>query len=181
MCPKTTGYNDAEYAGAVPHRWLIEDIAHQPHWLNTAVQWHHDEWMRHGQWALLNAEQAHKNLIERQAYMQAHLCTDIVPSTFVAHDNLHLWGTVSLVYYTLDSEQAPGIWLTNMYVAPDYRSQGVGSALLAYVHQWAARQGIARVRLYTHDAARFYLKRGWQYERAATLKGQAIDILGLNF
>jgi GNAT superfamily N-acetyltransferase len=63
-------------------------------------------------------------------------------------------------------DSAPVAWLTTLVVLEDARGAGIGSALLEYVENWAARQGATRLSLTsglqrraTHD---FYLRRNYE-------------------
>ncbi len=154
----------------------IELLANQPQWLDTIVQWHHSEWVRTtaGEDSPLEIEAA---LQERKRYMQEHLRPKTVPVTFVAHCVSRPLGTVSLVHYALPPSALKSVWLTNLYVAADQRGQGLGGRLLQHACHWAAAHRLGRIRLYTFDAAEFYLARGWEFVTAGELRGQSIDVL----
>lgn len=155
----------------------IDDLAAWPDWFNTVVEWHHSEWLRTSDWAYFPTPEVEQTLAERKKAMREHLSAPLVPKTFVAHDHLKPWGTVSIVNYTLSAKQKPSAWLTNLFVAPSFRRTGVGSSLLSYVCVWAQQNNLPQLQLYTFDAAQFYIARGWCYERKASLRGQSIDIL----
>lgn len=157
--------------------WVIDDLAQWPQWLDTIVDWHHAEWLRTTDGGLLNSAEFQRFRQERKDFMLAHLRGEPVPKTLVAHDNHNPWGTASLVYYSQPPATHLSVWLTNMYVVPERRGMGVGSALLAQITAWAASQNLAELYLYTFDAARFYFERGWQQVRAGQLRGYAIDVL----
>lgn len=58
--------------------------------------------------------------------------------------------------------------LRSLAVKPDYRSHGMGLALLAYAEQYAASHGIHAVYLLTTTAAPFFLAHGYHKAERAT-------------
>ena len=161
--------------------WVIDDLVQWPQWLDTIVDWHHAEWLRTTDGGLLNTAERERFRQERKDFMLAHLSADPIPKTLVAHNQQQPWGTASLVYYSQPPATHHSVWLTNMYVVPEQRRQGVGAALLAEMTAWAATQNLTELYLYTFDAARFYFEHGWQQVRASQLRGYAIDVLEYKF
>jgi predicted N-acetyltransferase YhbS len=155
--------------------WAIADLVEHPDWLETIVEWQHAEWLRLSDAAALSQTQLAKALHERQLHMQTHLTRDPIPKTFVAHADDQPIGSVSLVRYTADPTAK--LWLTNLYVQPAWRYKGIGVALLERGETAARDLGAMDLWLYSYDAADYYLKRGWRWEKTAELRGCPVEVL----
>ena len=97
------------------------------------------------------------------AYNLAHLGEDVIydyyPLTVVARDDQ---GTVvGGVHGELSWEW---LYIKTMWVADDYRGQGVGTRLLSDIEEAALSRGFSRAHLETTDfqAREFYLKNGYE-------------------
>jgi GNAT superfamily N-acetyltransferase len=72
---------------------------------------------------------------------------------------------LALVYTTYSTFLTqPGLFVEDLYVQPEYRSQGVGTALLAYLAQQVIERNYGRlewrVRAWNHKAIAFYQRLG---------------------
>lgn len=72
---------------------------------------------------------------------------------------------LALVYTTYSTFLTqPGLFVEDLYVQPDYRSQGIGTALLAYLAQQVIERNYGRlewrVRAWNHKAIAFYQRLG---------------------
>ena len=63
----------------------------------------------------------------------------------------------------------PGPWLAAVFVVPEARKLGVGSALVDHVVNRSRELGYAEMFLYTEDQQEWYQKRGWTYTRDTLL------------
>ena len=72
-----------------------------------------------------------------------------------------LLGTASLVARDLSSHVHLSPWLADVYVAPEFRRQGVGGALVRRIAEEARGLGRTALYLYTPDQAHFYEGLGW--------------------
>ena len=89
---------------------------------------------------------------------------------FVAEHEGSIEGFVQL-YPSLSSLSMGPIWVLNdLYVSPDARGGGVGSALLERAHKLAEETGAAHMTLSTardnRSAIELYSKMGWQTDEA---------------
>jgi GNAT superfamily N-acetyltransferase len=69
-------------------------------------------------------------------------------------------------------------WLASLFVAPAWRGQGVGRALVGAVEAHAAAHGIARLHLYTDAAEPFYAACGWTVLDRFMEDGTACVLMG---
>ena len=82
------------------------------------------------------------------AYCKSRL-SDEISNIYVAVENGNLMGYVALDWRDAAPifERDGSIYITELYVKEDYRSQGIGSELIERGEQWAIKQGIGRVSL----------------------------------
>lgn len=94
-------------------------------------------------------------------------------------------GCVSLVNYTYKAEvdaSQPNclehpVWLSNLYVEPNYRDRGVGQQLINACADYARKHGIKELWLSASDYTQYYLKRGWCVIRQTKLGGAKVNIM----
>ncbi|VUD53113.1 hypothetical protein TDB9533_01769 [Thalassocella blandensis] len=154
----------------------ISNLSQCDHWLPTVTLWHHQEWLKASSLPQDHPDNETK-FQERKCALQAHLGSHRLPVTFVAHNNEEPIGTVSLVYYNVRDDQAPSEWLSNLYVLPKYRQQGIASELLNVVVAHAQSLGLQRLFLYTRDQTDFYMKRNWRFLTYGTVQKQRVSVL----
>ena len=63
----------------------------------------------------------------------------------------------------------PGPWLAAVFVAPEVRSRGTGSALVHHIVERCRQRGDATLYLYTDEQQSWYESMGWTFIRQATL------------
>jgi uncharacterized protein (DUF952 family)/GNAT superfamily N-acetyltransferase len=63
----------------------------------------------------------------------------------------------------------PGPWLAAVFVVPEARELGVGSALIDHVVSRSRELGYSEIFLYTDHQQKWYEKRGWTYTRDTLL------------
>ena len=63
----------------------------------------------------------------------------------------------------------PGPWLAAVFVVPEARKLGVGSALIDHVVNRSRELGYSEIFLYTDHQQQWYEKRGWTYTRDTLL------------
>lgn len=146
-----------------------------PQYLDQLVRWHHNEWQ------MLSPS---ASLEKRKQKLRQHLEAYPIPQTFVATltapdtvTSQTLVGSASLVRYRFSRSAESPPWLTNVYVAEEFRGRGFGGQLVDWVENFAADKGFADLYLFTRDRKDFYLSRGWSLERRARLSGYDVDIM----
>jgi N-acetylglutamate synthase-like GNAT family acetyltransferase len=68
-------------------------------------------------------------------------------------------------------------WLAAVYVAPAYRKQGIGSALVKAVESTAQQIQIARLYLFTPDQEHFYARLGWSVLERVEYRYQTVVVM----
>lgn len=145
----------------------IINLADTPDHLPRLAAWHHH------QWSYLNPEHTLRQRVEK---MRTHLENRLIPSTFVAMDNGPL-GSASIVEHDMDTRTELTPWLASVFVAPEHRRKGVGSALVRHVMDRAGQNGIERLYLFTPDRAPFYAKLGWRKVSDEDYHGRAVTVM----
>jgi GNAT superfamily N-acetyltransferase len=142
----------------------IDYLADHPDAVPTLARWHHEQW-RH-----LNPGDTIEQRIVR---LQAHLDKRQIPTTFVALSPLDpqtdktapgtVLGSASLIAHDMDTRPDLSPWLASVFVAPEHRGQGVGTALIRRVIQEAETLGTENLYLFTTpDKRGFYARLDWE-------------------
>ncbi len=130
----------------------LDYLADHPELIPIVAAWHQ------AQWSYLDAS---RTVEMRIARLQTHLQPNQIPTTFIAFCDDQLVGCASLVIHDMSARADLSPWLASVYVRPDYRSQGIGSALVRRVETEARRLGVGTLYLYTPDREAFYAQLGW--------------------
>ena len=92
----------------------------------------------------------------------AHGRLDDIPLIYVAFADGAPAGCVALLRADLFSRQDLSPWMADLFVVPEYRSRGIGSALQDLILGKAKELGYGEVYLYT-PLTGYYEKKGWTY------------------
>jgi GNAT superfamily N-acetyltransferase len=149
----------------------IEPIADHPHLIDTIARWHWDEWGHVDPEG--SAESWAEGLRER-----TH--RDRVPATYVALDGDVPLGSATLVDNDMSTRPDLWPWLAGVYVRPERRGQGVGSALVLHAVRSAAGMGVEKLYLYTGGARGFYEKLGWRHIGDEFYEGRVVAVMEIN-
>lgn len=132
------------------------------------AQWH---W---GEWGHLDPD---GSLESWTAGLELRTNRDSVPTTLVALTGDTLAGSVTLVEHDMDTRRDLSPWLAGLFVHPDYRSQGVGSALTIAARKKAGSLGIPTLYLYTRSALGLYERLGWTAVTTEHYEGRNVTIM----
>lgn len=146
----------------------IDALANQMHWAKQLAQWHYNQWHHLTPW------ESQAQCVKR---LQSHTQTHAIPTTRIALKNGKLLGSASLVLHDMKGREDLSPWLAGVYVAPDYRRQGIGTKLVAAIVMEAAYQNFSSLYLYTTGQTneQFYLQRGWSVkERVDYFRGERV-------
>jgi GNAT superfamily N-acetyltransferase len=80
-------------------------------------------------------------------------------------------GTCLLVESEIEPNHDVSPWLAGLFVVPEHRRKGAGSALVRAIEDQARQRGFSRLHLYTTEAVDFYAKLGWTVLDRTTWKG----------
>lgn len=96
------------------------------------------------------------------------------PVTFVAIEGGRCVGTVSIFGNDLKTQSELKPWLAAIIVSPEFRKQGIGSALISRACSVAKALGYGILYLRTEHAAQYYERLGWEFV------GHAVDEYGID-
>jgi len=137
-------------------------------YLLQLARWHHDEWLH------LNPGATLESRVKRY---QDSINTDVLPEIFVAYSGDVLLGSVTLAKDDMDTRAYLTPWLASLYVAPEYRSQGVASQLIKYVVSYAKQMQYKNIYLFTEDQTDFYKHRGWHFIESLEYRNNEVDLM----
>ena len=110
------------------------------------------------EWSYLNPGETLEGKAE---YLKSNCGRNGVPSFVIAVEGTVLMGSASLIAHDMDDRPDLTPWLADVYVKSKFRRQGVATALIRRIEAEAKSAGIARLFLYTPDAAELYRHLGW--------------------
>ncbi|MBK6779279.1 MAG: GNAT family N-acetyltransferase [Gemmatimonadetes bacterium] len=137
-------------------------LADHPEAVPLLAAWHHAEWapiIR--DWPLALAE----------AELAAQQRRGTIPSTLIAFEQERLVGSASLLDEDMPDFPAFTPWLASVFVVPDRRGAGIGTALVHQTLADARGLGAARLYLYTTEAEGWYAARGWRVVERRAARG----------
>ncbi len=130
----------------------IAPVADRPDLVPLLACWY---W---GEWGRLHPDRSLEDWIEM---LRPRDSRDHIPMLFVAVDGETPAGTSSLVYHDMASHPELSPWLAGVYVIPELRGRGIGSALVRQVVAHAGALSVPRLYLHTDAAEGFYARMGW--------------------
>lgn len=156
----------------------IIDVCDAPKLIPIVAHWHHAEW------AHLNPGQTLPARIKKMsAYLKvstnAQGTDSFTPKLFVALNGEALpVGTAALDLHDMDNQPMLSPWLASVFVLPEYRQQGIGTALVKYALKVAVDEmGIKRMHLFTPNHRPFYERLGWVHSQRLSYYGEPVDLM----
>jgi GNAT superfamily N-acetyltransferase len=152
----------------------IVRLADRPDAVDIVARWHFDEWGTGHEKVGLEAVR------RRLASWGTH---GGIPCAFVVVADDEVCGSASLVDHDM-SDPPQGVeslrpWLSGVYVKPECRKTGLGSALVKAVEEAADGLGHPKLYLYTAPitAEKFYAPMGWNEILAPIYEGKRVVIM----
>ena len=149
----------------------IEYLADHPDYLPVLARWHYEAFKR------LDPQATVEKYI---AKLQHTLRRGEIPVTFVALSGNTLLGSASLFHRDMSTREELMPWLAAVYVAPEYRRQGVGSALVRWAVVEAKGIGVEKLYLYTPDKEHFYAQLAWSVLERTEYRGWKVVIMEID-
>jgi GNAT superfamily N-acetyltransferase len=148
----------------------IDYLEAHPDFIPILSQWHHE------QWSYLNPSRTVEDRIKE---FKQETTGKGIPVTFVAMSENVLLGSSSIVANDMDTRMDLSPWLASVYVAPQHREQGVGSALVRRTVEEAKKLEIETFYLFTPDREKFYKRLGWTVLEVSEYRGENNVIMKL--
>ncbi len=155
-------------------QFTLYNLKQKPDFADIVAHWQHSECVREG---------LASSLPLRRGRLTRHLNSrSNIPTTWVAAEDGQPLGCASLVSYHAGGrdqrwQRGDPLWVSGVYVIPDFRRRGLARALLARVAEEAGELGADSLWLFTRDAEAFYRHLGWQRMRETTLAGRAVTLM----
>ena len=143
----------------------IEHIADHPAFIPTLARWHHHQWP-HG-----------STVRSRVEAMESQRDRRVIPLTGVALTGREVLGSASLLENDMDTHPELTPWLASVYVAPEHRGRGAGSALARWIVKEANRLGFTKLHLFTPDQESLYARLGWRVRGRETYRGEGVVVM----
>jgi GNAT superfamily N-acetyltransferase len=130
----------------------IEYLADYPAHISKSARLHFEEWsyLRPGE-----------SLEERTARLRSSCARNAIPSVVVALGNGELLRSAMLLAHDMDSRPQLTPWLAGVFVKPQCRRKGTGSALVKRIEAEARSLGVSTLYLYTPQTESLYERLGW--------------------
>jgi GNAT superfamily N-acetyltransferase len=167
-----TSLQESELQKRRPNKHMhIIDLKFEPQHIDLLAKWQHEEWR------YLNPN----GTVEKRAEKMLHyLGAESIPSAYVAKINQELTGSASIVKFDMDTHRELSPWLASVFVSPDHRNKGVGTALVRHVMDQAKLNSIKTLYLFTPDKEKFYRKLGLAVLCKEEYRGYPVTIMSVN-
>jgi GNAT superfamily N-acetyltransferase len=152
----------------VPSMITISYLADYPDYLSTVSAWVYGEWGEHMPGLTVG---------DLTRIFSGHLNRDRIPLTLIAFLDGQPAGTASIYVHDMDTRPDLSPWLAAVYVAPPYRKQGLGSALVKAIESAAQQLQISRLYLFTPDQEHFYTRLGWSVLERVAYRNQTVVVM----
>jgi GNAT superfamily N-acetyltransferase len=126
------------------------------------------------QWGHLHPDET---IEDRTRRLRGSCGRSAVPTVLVALAGPELRGSAMLIAHDMDSRPELTPWLAGVYVLPEHRRRGYGSALVDRVVSEAAALGVPELYLYTPDADDFYSRLGWSVLEHCEYLGMQVVVM----
>ncbi len=113
----------------------------------------------------------------RRERLLGHLNRSILPMAWVAHKDGVVLGTAALRATDLPGHDHLTPWLSGVFVLPQYRRCGIGTALCRHVESCALQLGHTQLYLFTLDQQALYKRGGWRCMDKGTWMGISADVM----
>ena len=143
-------------------------LADRKDFIPTLAQWHYNEW------AYLRPGDSVEARITR---LQGCCGRREIPTVVIAFTESTLLGSVMLVSHDMNSRMELSPWLAGVFVAPEHRRSGIGTALVQQAIDEATALGVERLYLYTPNAEHFYSRLGWSLVEHARYRGANVAVM----
>lgn len=129
-------------------------LADYPDFAPILAEWHYQEW---------NRLHANDSVARRLEHLRAASNRRRIPSVLVAVENGELRGSATLAEYDMETRRDLTPWMTDVFVAPEFRRRGIASALVRRVMEEAKATGVPQLFLFTTGPwrERLYAGLGW--------------------
>jgi predicted N-acetyltransferase YhbS len=149
----------------------IAHLADHQQFIPALSRWFLDEWSEYF---------GDKTSEDISAMFRARLNHRCVPLALVAFDGNQPFGTVALVEESIATHKHLSPWLAGLYVAPQWRHQGVATGLIDAAVNEARAIKIETLYVAILKAEEYYKERGWKTIDKIVHNDEPITIMRLD-
>ncbi len=146
----------------------IDLLGHHLDLVPLIARWHWDEW---------GGAYANTSLDAWTAQLATKTRTDGMPCSWVAFVDDEPVGSVVLELDGVEPRPELKPDLGGLYVLPQHRSNGIGSALVLACEAGAREFGVSELYLYTESAESLYTRLGWETFELTRFQKQPVAIM----
>jgi GNAT superfamily N-acetyltransferase len=147
----------------------IDNLSKNVALIPLLARWHHQQW---GELTGASSIDDYINILSK------HASSKSVPLTLLAINGGTLLGSVNIVESDLVIRHELTPWLAQLYVPPEQRNKGIGSALVAKAIFQASELGYEVLYLYTSGSLPdYYEVLGWTIRETLTYKGKIRTVM----
>ncbi len=148
---------------------MIVDLANAPQQLSTIAQWHQSEWGH-----LYPGLSLHDRITMMQSFLAQN--TNLPRMWVMMHEQKAI-GTAALVACDLDTHPEWSPWLASVFVLPEHRKKGHGTALIRHAMRAAQQMQYSVLTLFTPDQSALYKSLGWFTIAQERYQGEDITLM----
>lgn len=152
----------------------IKPLCECPQHLETIARWWQDEWGHYN---------PTRSLDDRKQSLQLYLSEESqLPTVWLAVEDDQLLGTAAL-----DIDDLPSVkhgfspWLASVFVAPQFRQQGIGRMLVEHVINFAQQHRYPTLTLFTGDQMAWYERMGFKEIDKKQYAGYDITLMQIEY
>ena len=146
----------------------IDNLADHPDLVPVIADWLCAQW---GEWA---GRPSVQDWIPR---IQRRLNRDRIPLTLVAMSGDVPVGTAALVECDLPTRPQLYPWIAAVYVVPETRGRGIGTALIRQLLKECQRLKVEELYVFNSRERNLYTKLGWAVIEVSEYRGETIHIM----
>ena len=114
---------------------------------------------------------------ERAAKFRAYENRDRLPMAWIAYVGTQAMGIAGLREHDLPGREDLSPWLATVFVRPEFRGNGVASALCRHAEERARQLGIRQIYLFTVDKQGLYTRLGWRPHDTGRWMDHPVEIM----
>lgn len=149
----------------------IDYLANHPQHCQQVVDWVWENWDQHLDYKYEDT---------RDEFFSSAV-TDKLPLTCIALDDDKPIGMIALIEVDYIDRPNLGPWVTDIFIEPAYRNQGIGARLFDKIYDVAYKLGYKKVYLWTEHPQRYAIRPQYKLVEKTEVKEAPIFIYELNF
>ena len=132
------------------------------------ARWFYDQW----------GHSVVENSVEKTSErIKGRLNLDKLPCSEIVVEGHEIIAVGSLKHDEMTIYNDKPNWIGDIFVSPEHRGRGVGSAIISRLAESAASFGVDELYLYTPDQERLFSRLGWTVHERREYEGQQVVVM----